>query len=473
MVFNSLTFLVFFLLVVVLHHLAFSWKVKKFNLLVASYFFYGVWNPPFVLLLIISTLIDWVAGAGMGRSTTQVRRNAWLAVSLVGNLGMLSYFKYGEFLLQNTVTALGWIGIQYSPPPMDIILPIGISFYTFQTLSYSIDIWRGKLEPSKSFLDFAFFVTFFPQLVAGPIVRASEFLPQCVEPFEANMNRFGWGLCLMTLGLFQKVVLADTLLSGASEAVFDAKDGLAPLDAWLGVLAFSGQIFCDFAGYSTCAIGASLCLGFSLVNNFRFPFAACGFSDFWQRWHISLSRFLRDYVYISMGGNRCGAVRTCFNLMVTMLLGGLWHGASWTFVLWGFAHGLLLILERGLKATFGHMAIWQKLPGRLFLTLLTYFCILLTWVLFRAQTFPNAGRMYSSLFGFVQEPIMVLSTLDMVKVLLVISGLLVSHWFLKNTTIETAVNKTPSWLIVALWVGMLFSVILSQGGSDAFIYFQF
>ena len=223
------------------------------------------------------------------------------------NLSMLGFFKYGNFLLQNFQWLMARIGIVYQPPHLDILLPVGISFYTFHSLSYTLDIYRGVLQPTKSLRDFILAVSFFPQLVAGPIVRAGDFLPQLVHPPRLKTGQFLWGLALMTLGLFEKIVLADTLLSGSADRVFDYAGPLVALDSWVGVIAFAGQIFFDFAGYSTCAIGAALTLGFHLKDNFRFPYAAIGFSDFWRRWHISLSTFLRDYLYIPLGGNQVAA----------------------------------------------------------------------------------------------------------------------------------------------------------------------
>ena len=245
---------------------------------------------------------------------------------------MLGFFKYGGFLLANFRRGLALLGVDYVPPEMDIFLPIGISFYTFQTLSYTIDVYRGHTRPWPSFLDFAMFVTFFPQLVAGPIVRAAEFLPQCVTPKRANAHQLGWGASLLVLGIFEKVVLADGVMAPVVDTVYGSVREAGFFSAWVGTLAFGSQIFFDFAGYSTCAIGAGLSLGFVLPDNFRFPYAAVGISDFWTRWHISLSSWLRDYLYIPLGGNRQGLVRTQANLMVTMLLGGLWHGAAWRFV---------------------------------------------------------------------------------------------------------------------------------------------
>ena len=240
------------------------------------------------------------------------------------------------------------LGVDFHPATPNIILPIGISFYTFETICYTIDVYLGRCKPFASFLDYALFVTFFPHLVAGPIVRAHEIVPQFerAAPRDAH-TRSASGLFLMRLGLFEKIVLADIAPGAGRRTTCSARtQPLGALDAWVGILAFSGQIFCDFAGYSTCAIGAALCFGFSLPDNFRFPYAAIGFSDFWRRWHISLSRWLRDYLYIPLGGNRNGEVRTHVNLMLTMLIGGLWHGASWTFVIWGGLHGFYLVVER-------------------------------------------------------------------------------------------------------------------------------
>ena len=347
MLFNSLTFLVFFLIVVALHRLSFPWRVKKFNLLIASYLFYAAWNPPFVVLLWISTLTDWFVGKRMHRVEAGRGRRALLLVSLSVNFGLLGYFKYAGFVLENFVRLVNTLGVEYAPAPPDIILPLGISFYTFQTLSYTISIYRGESEPAHSFLDFALFVTFFPQLVAGPIVRSKDFIRQLPSPRQADAHQFCWGLSLLTFGLFEKVVLSDTLLAPVADQVYGTPALAGSLDAWIGTFAFSCQIFFDFGGYSLCAIGAALCLGFVLPQNFHFPYAALGFSDFWRRWHISLSTWLRDYLYISLGGNRIGNRANVFQSGgLTMLLGGLWHGASWNFVIWGALHGTYLIVER-------------------------------------------------------------------------------------------------------------------------------
>lgn len=464
----------FFAVVLGLHYLPFSWRLKKCNLLIASYLFYAAWNPPFVLILWISTVADWFVAKAIYAENRQSRRRALLAISLCVNLGFLGFFKYGSFLMENWVWLMGQVGVTWVAPGWDIILPVGISFYTFQTLAYSLDIYLKRAKPAKSLLDFSLFVTFFPQLVAGPIVRPTQLIPQFATPKQANMKQLGWGLSLMTLGLFQKVFVADGLLAPTSDMIFDAQQQVSFVDAWLGTLAFSGQIFSDFAGYSTTAIGIALTLGFSLPNNFRFPYAAIGFSDFWRRWHISLSQWLRDYLYIPLGGNRKGPTRTYVNMMVTMLLGGLWHGASWTFVVWGGLHGLYLAIERWLTQRFSEKDFVKTWAFRVFAGALTYFLINLTWVFFRAQDFPTAWRLITSMFGFAgADAGTPLPTLYILQTLITIGCLVTAHCLMRNTSIETVASKTPKVILVAMLATMFFLTVTTQGSGDAFIYFQF
>jgi alginate O-acetyltransferase complex protein AlgI len=418
--------------------------------------------------------VDWFAANRLEVEENRRKRFVYAGLSMVANLGLLGFFKYGGFVLDNFVSVVGFYGVAFQPAQPDIILPVGISFYTFQTMSYTLDVFHHRSHRAKSFLDFALYVTFFPQLVAGPIVRATQFLPQCLTPKRASRTQFHWGLFMMTLGLFQKVVLADAMLAPAAETVFGLTRGpLHALDAWLGVLAFSGQIFFDFAGYSTCAIGVALCFGFSIPDNFRRPYAAIGFSDFWKRWHISLSSWLRDYLYIPLGGNRKGSARTVVNLMVTMLLGGLWHGASWTFVVWGGLHGVYLVVERELRRGFGDRAWVGSLAGKVFLGLVTYFLVNITWVFFRASDFPSAGRMILSMFGLADSGAQVLPTLDIIKVVVVISALLFVHWRFRTAPIEKAARNVPGWGHGLAWAAMLVLLVITQGGGNAFIYFQF
>lgn len=476
MLFNSLTFVVFFALVVLLHNLPFPWRAKKFNLLLASYLFYAAWNPPFVVLLWISTLVDWYVARAMHRTEAKGRRRVLLGVSIAANLGILGYFKYGTFLLENFTALMTSLGFDYQPAAASIILPVGISFYTFQTMAYSLDVYLRRAEPARSLLDFALFVTFFPQLVAGPIVRPAQLMPQFAAPKRTEARPFVWGLALVTLGLFEKVVLADGLFAPAVDPVFAAVGPVSALDAWMATLAFSGQIFCDFAGYSTVAIGTALCLGFHLPNNFRFPYAAIGFSDFWSRWHISLSTWLRDYLYIPLGGNRKGARRTYINLGLTMLLGGLWHGAAWTFVVWGALHGFYLMVERLIfgrprapVAAEGGRGLLQKIV----LVLLTYLAVDVTWVFFRAQSFASAVQILRSMAGLNDGGVAVLPTIYLLQAGVGIAALLAVHFVMRERTLEEVAERTPRWVLATVWAVLAFTVVITQGGGGSFIYFQF
>lgn len=470
MLFNSLGFIVFLLVVLMFYYMPLAWANKKRMLLFASYVFYGLWNPPLVILLWISTVVDWIAGNKLHASTNKLNRKMWLTLSILVNMGFLVFFKYGNFLIENFQMLIGLFGFEFQPLEMDIILPMGISFYTFQTMSYSIDMYYGKIKPANTFLDFALYVTFFPQLVAGPIVRSEDLVPQFYEPKKATQNQFLWGLFLVTLGLFEKVVLADVLLSTTSDDVFNTAAVVNPLDAWTGTLAFSGQIFFDFAGYSTCAIGIALMLGFILPDNFRYPYASIGFSDLWQRWHISLSSWLRDYLYVPLGGNRNGVARTYVNLMLTMLLGGLWHGAGWTFIFWGMLHGLYLVVERLLKQK---VTIKINAWSGILFALATYTLVNITWVFFRATSFENATNMLSSMFFINTSGEKVLWSGTIIKVFLVVGGMFLCHWFMRDTSVKAVANKTPKWLLGVVWASMFILLAIAQGSGEQFIYFQF
>lgn len=471
MLFNSLSFVVFLVIVLALYYSKlFNWTNKKRMLLFASYVFYGMWNPPLIILLWISTMVDWITGNKLSKEENQRKRKLWLLLSMFVNLGFLAFFKYRDFLLDNFSTVVNTYGYGYQTQPMDIILPMGISFYTFQTMSYTIDMYLKRTEKAKTFLDFALYVTFFPQLVAGPIVRAGELISQFYEEKRATINQFIWGLFLLTIGLFQKVVLADTLLSDTADSVFGSKSILHGLDAWVGTLAFSGQIFFDFAGYSTCAIGISLMLGIILPDNFRYPYAAIGFSDLWRRWHISLSTWLRDYLYIPLGGSKHGVVRMYSALMITMLLGGLWHGAAWTFVIWGALHGIYLVLERMLK---GKIHIKINAFNGILLALLTYTLVNFTWVFFRAREFSTAMNMITSMIFINGEGEKILQPFEIIKVIAIISILFICHWMMRNTSLKEVSEKTSPWVLGIVWAVMLFLIAISQGSGEQFIYFQF
>src|SRR5437660_2404119 len=473
MLFNSLTFVVFFAVVVTAYWSVRSWNVRKNLLVVASYIFYGAWNPPFAALLFSTTAMDFWLGSRIAKAKGRHSRRMWLVASVCMNLSMLGFFKYGNFLLQNFQWLLAHFGVIYQPPHLDILLPVGISFYTFHSLSYTLDIYRGVLRPTKSLRDFILAVSFFPQLVAGPIVRAGDFLPQLVTPPGLRMGQFLWGLLLMTLGLFEKIVLADTMLSGSADRIFSYAGPLVALDSWLGVMAFSSQIFFDFAGYSICAIGAALCLGFHLKDNFRFPYAAIGFSDFWRRWHISLSTFLRDYLYIPLGGNQVRPVRAAINLVIVMFLGGLWHGAAWTFVVWGLLHGYYLVIERVIRVLLEDVPGAENDDSKILVCIATTLAVCIAWVFFRASDFTIATRMLRGMFGGHAHGDHILSGREMLQIGIVTACMILVHCSLRENNIETAVARLPPWVVTAAWALMACAIILTQGNSNAFIYFQF
>lgn len=469
MLFNSLTFLVFFAAVLALHALMPTWTARKRLLLAASYLFYAAWNPPYVAILAFSTTMDWWLARKIWRSQTPVGKRFFLVVSLVGNLSLLGFFKYGGFLLGNFQWAMASVGVSYAPPDWDLVLPVGISFYTFASLSYTLDVYRGQIRADCTLTDYALFVSFFPHLVAGPIVRARVLLPQIEQPRRASGDQFGWGLSLLCIGLFQKAVMADGVFAPIVDAIYDDPTVYAAVDVWAAVLGFSGQIYYDFAGYSLAAIGIALCFGFEFPDNFRHPYAARGFSDFWRRWHISLSSWLRDYLYIPLGGSHAREWRTCRNLMLTMLIGGLWHGASWMFVLWGGLHGLYLVVER--YAHRSAPAVPPESPA-VVLTLFTFLLVSLTWIPFRAI---DSGRMLEIMNGLYRFG--AASQMDLPSLWLCYGAIVITvlwHFILRDSSLELQFSKWTRLTQTCALAGSLIAIFLYSGGDQrAFIYFQF
>lgn len=469
MLFNSLTFLVFFVVVFTLYRLVPGWGAKKLLLLVASYVFYSAWNPPYVLILLFSTTMDWWLARLIWKSGDERKRRWLLVLSLISNFSLLGFFKYGNFLLNNTRLLLGALGLHYAPPALDIVLPIGISFYTFASLSYTIDVYRREIEGDASYLDYALFVSFFPHLVAGPIVRARQLLPQICEPRSTSRDQLGWGLTLVVIGLFAKTVLADSIFAPVVDAVYDGT-GSSAAESWAAVFGFSGQIYCDFAGYSLCAIGLALCFGFEFPDNFRYPYAARGFSDFWRRWHITLSSWLRDYLYVPLGGNRKGSGRTYVNLMLTMLIGGLWHGASWMFVLWGGLHGLYLAIERRWRGDVRPPP--QSGRKDWILTTLTFVVVTLTWIPFRAKDPHVAATVIKGLTDFSMSV-----PSSFAPLVLCFTGIvLLWLWQFMNRDIslEERFRRLGTTAQAATIGSCLIAIFLCSGGDErAFIYFQF
>lgn len=378
MQFNSLVFVAFLIVVVGLYHRLRSVKAQNVWLLLASYLFYGWWDYRFLALIGASTLVDFWCGQKITAAPEKKKR--WLLLSLALNLGSLGFFKYFNFFIDSAASALEQLGLTVHLPALEILLPVGISFYTFQTLSYTIDIYRGKLEPIQSLTDFALFVSFFPQLVAGPVERAAHLLPQIQSPRVVTHSMVADGLWLILLGFTKKLVIADRLGTIADLGFSHQIPAFQGAEGWIFLVAFAFQIYGDFSAYSDIARGSSKLLGFDLMVNFRAPYWVTNPSDFWHHWHISLSTWLRDYLYIPLGGNRGPSWFVVRNLLLTMILGGLWHGAGWAFLIWGAYHGLLLAIHRSWRKrvapsplVFVRVLAWASFSG----------CTLLGWLFFR------------------------------------------------------------------------------------------
>jgi|tagenome__1003787_1003787.scaffolds.fasta_scaffold20965676_2 alginate O-acetyltransferase complex protein AlgI len=384
MVFTSLTFIEFFVVVLIVLALCRTRWQRQLAILLSSIFFYGYWNSWYLFLLATPSVIDYYCALRISETQVDKRRRLWLTVSVVSNLGLLGYFKYANFFVHSFGQLFG-----RDVPVLHILLPVGISFYTFKTMSYTIDVYRRHIEPCHSWWKYAMFVTYFPELVAGPIVRASVFLPQMTRSLKPSWPRAYVGLQLVALGFSKKLLVADRLAKFV-DAIFAHPAIYSTGTIWSAVIAYSLQIYCDFSGYSDIAIGVSRIIGFDLPENFNMPYSSTSITEFWRRWHITLSQWLRDYLYIPLGGNRKGKFRTYVNLTITMLLGGLWHGANWTFVVWGAMHGFGLALHKFWMDINKGRTI--KVPS-FFGWAITYIWVCFAWVLFRAPDFSTAMLM--------------------------------------------------------------------------------
>ena len=473
MVFNSLHFVWFFLVVYaayrVLPHRAQNWL-----LLAASYYFYAAWDWRFLGLLIASTLIDYTCALAMAQTKSPRRRRLILILSLAFNLTMLGFFKYFNFFAENLHAIFGALGWQLDFVTVRVLLPIGISFYTFMTMSYVIDVYRREIPPTRDLLDFAVFIAFFPHLVAGPILRTAKLLPQIDAPRHITGQQVREGLWLIAWGYLQKVFVADNLAPLAN-AVFDPAANPAGIDVLVGTYAFAFQIYGDFAGYSNIARGTSKLMGIELIENFRFPYFVRTPQDFWRHWHISLSTWLRDYLYIPLGGNRGTPWRTRFNLFVTMVLGGLWHGAAWTFILWGVYQGLLLILYRDAARL---RAVREWLPGespvaRAIGWAVMFHLTCYGWLIFRARSGEQIAVLTSRLLTeFAPQ------TLDVPGLLapfaLYTTPLLLVHVCEAYYDDVLAVLRLPRLVRYSVYAATFYLMMLfgNFGGAE-FIYFQF
>ena len=475
MLFNSVQFFVFFGIVLGLYRLLdHRWQNRM--LLIASYIFYGAWDWRFLSLIWISTFIDFWCGGRMQRAADQRSRRRFLMISVVSNLGILGFFKYFNFFSENLIRLAEAAGWNLHPATLDIILPVGISFYTFQSMSYTIDIYRGELKAHDSLLEFALFVAFFPQLVAGPIERARHLLPQVARPRTVTWEQVCEGSYLILWGLFLKVFVADNLAVVVDNA-YSLEAGLVKERVWLGTYAFAFQIFGDFAGYSNIARGVSRCMGFDIMNNFFAPYMAASPSDFWRRWHISLSTWLKDYLYIPLGGNRHGTTATLRNLMLTMVIGGLWHGAAWTFVLWGFYHGVLLVGYRLAAGRLGgarpaHPVVAGAAGVVQVIVFFHFVC--LGWMMFRAESLTHFGQLMAAMIWQPPGLEAGVTGIIMRKVAFfagpAMAVQIVQYW--RNDIL--ALYRLP-WVARGIWYYALVMLILIYGVTEAndFIYFQF
>ncbi len=466
MLFNSWQFAVFMLVVGPAYVLLQRWlRLQNLLLVVASYYFYGSWDYRFLLLLMATTCMDFFIMQRLWAAEGQQRKR-WLLLSVGVNLSILGFFKYYGFFVESMVALLGSMNVRVSPPMLHIVLPVGISFYTFQAISYTVEVYKGRLEPCRNLIDFAAFTSFFPQLVAGPIERATHLLPQICAPRQLSWAQVDQGLALVVQGLVKKIVVADNLAQIANP-IFNDPTKQAPADLLCGALAFTFQIYGDFSGYTDIARGVARGLGFDLSLNFKIPYASRNPSEFWQRWHVSLSSWLRDYLYIPLGGNRGSEAKTSRNLVLTMLLGGLWHGAAWHFVAWGAYHGALLVLYRRLSPYLGWVPRSVAIVGGWALM----FCFTVEgWILFRADTFANAWYMTSHL-GFAGSD----QTAKLFADLLFFTApilLLDAYLWLKNDLLGLV--RLPVVVREVVYVGAVCLMILFAVRTPTeFIYFQF
>ncbi len=467
MLFNSVHFLIFLPVVTVIYF-CLPPKPRRIFLLSASFYFYCVWSIKWSFLLVYTVIQDYTAARIIGSSSRPAVRKAVLGISMGGNLLILGLFKYFNFFNGSLGALLGsrpW-------PTLNLILPMGISFYTFESMSYVIDVYRGTAKPTKSLLDFALFVTYFPHLVAGPIMRATTLMPQFYEDHKPEARRILSGVLLCVWGLFKKVFVADPMGTLVQSVYGTALHPLAPSGFSGGTLllatyAFAVQIYCDFSAYSDICIGAGRILGFQIMENFNSPYLAVSITDFWRRWHISLSTWLRDYLYIPLGGNRLGRVRTYINLLITMLLGGLWHGANWTFVIWGGLQGLYLSIERALgihQRDSGQMSVMERWVRRL----VTFHLVCLGWIFFRCPTFGQALQVIWRIITWSNGQSMNLAPLACLAALIALQTAKLRIDFHQIFLRRPVFSR---WIVYAS-VG-LFLIVLSTARSPEFIYFQF
>jgi alginate O-acetyltransferase complex protein AlgI len=472
MLFNTFHFAYFFALLLPLYWIL-PHRPQNYLLLAASYYFYACWDPRFLSLLIVSTVMDYACGLAVDRIDDPRRRKLFVALSMMLNLGMLGYFKYYNFFAESLQAALARSGLDVALWHLNVVLPIGISFYTFQSMSYVIDVYRKDIRPTRDLVEFAAFVSFFPHLVAGPIMRPTTLLPQVSRPRRFDLPQFYQGAYLIFWGLTKKVVIADNLSEFVVDPLFKQ---WATIDGGLALLAvygFAFQIYCDFSGYTDAARGIAKCLGFELSLNFNLPYFATSPQDFWARWHISLSSWLRDYLYIPLGGSRGSTAKLYRNLLMTMIIGGLWHGAAWTFVLWGTYQGLALVGHRLARPWLDRIRPTDPVDRacwKLVRVVTTFHIVCFGWLLFRAQSLAQVGGM---LRAIVQRPAIPTSSYLLTVAVLVLPLLLYQavQYFSEDLDV---IARTPWYVRSAFYTACFYAFVLGGNfGGGQFIYFQF
>lgn len=467
MLFHSSKFWIFFLLVFTVYWLLPRHRLRMLWLLAASCYFYMSWSPWLILLLLFSTSVDYLAARLIESSQSPRLRQFLLIGSISLNLGLLAYFKYVDFFLQSLRESAGLLGLSYHQPLLNIILPLGISFYTFEAISYIVDVYRGKIRAVRGLLDYSLYILFFPHLIAGPIVRSHDFLPQLQREKRFNWNRLLLGIQFFLIGMFKKAVVADHL-AALVDPVFANPGAYDSLSVWLALLSYCIQIYCDFSGYSDMAVGLAHMLGFKLPQNFNLPYLAASIGEYWRRWHITLGAWFRDYLFIPLGGSRNGTLSTCRNLLLTFGLCGLWHGASWNYIAWGLLHGVIMVCERLIS-----LPAWTaaRLLRPLWV-LWTFFLINLTLVFVRTQSLADAFTVYQHLFqplaGLRLEPWLL--GVGIVGV----GGMMLAMLFNEVHDWRHLLRRIPA-PIAGLVLGslVLATLLLWPDDNKAFIYFQF
>ncbi len=470
MLFNSLEFVIFLPLVIILYFIT-PYRFRWILLLAASYYFYMCWRVEYIILIITSTLIDYMSGIMMSKIKEKRRRIKYLILSLLTNFGLLFSFKYYNFFADTSNLVFGYLNIYHHIPELKVLLPVGISFYTFQTLSYSIEVFQGKQEAEKHLGYFALYVAFFPQLVAGPIERFNRLAPQLKQKHDFSYDNLINGLRLILYGFFIKMVIADNI-SVYVDQIYNSPETYNTISVITGLIFYSFQIYSDFYGYSLIAIGSALIMGINIIDNFKTPYLAKNISEFWQRWHISLSTWFRDYLYFPLGGNKVKKLRWILNILIVFTVSGLWHGANWTFVFWGAIFGIIYLLEKAFNKTFNIKPVEKKFSFKhILLALKTFSLVTIIWIFFRSQGLTQMKSIFHALFYNSNIPGKL--TIDL-KIWIFVIGFIISDIILYNNRFDKWCSNKPVILRWTIYGLLIYTIIVYSGVENfPFIYFQF